>query len=111
VNPGVPQEKRDVRTTQGWLKVAMAAGGLKIADKQGKLDGPTIRAAFESFKDWSPFDTPNALGRPPYTITPQDHRPSAVSLIYHIKDGKIQLLKKMDMKAAFPKEWPTWLGY
>jgi branched-chain amino acid transport system substrate-binding protein len=111
VNPGVPQEKRDIRTVQGWLKVAMAVGGLKIADKQGKLDGPTIRAAFESFKDWAPFDTPNALGRPPYTITADDHRPSAVSLIYTIKDGKITPLKKMDMKTAFPKEWPTWLGY
>ncbi len=111
VNPGEPTEKRDIRTPQAWLKVAMASGALKVADKKGKLDGPSIKAVLESFKDWSPFDTPGALGRPPYTITATDHRPSPVSLIYWIKGGKIQLLKKMDMQRAFPKEWPTWLGW
>jgi branched-chain amino acid transport system substrate-binding protein len=111
VNPGVSEDRRTVRTCQAWLKVGLAVAGLTKADKAGKLDGPSIKAALESLKDWSPYDTKNALNRPPYTITDKDHRPTPVSLIYWIKDGKIQLLKKMDMKAQFADKWASWLGW
>lgn len=111
VNPSVPIEKRDIRTVQGWLKVSMAAAGLKIADKKGKLDGPSIKAALETFKDWSPFDTPNALGRSNYTITDKDHRPTPVATLYTIKDGKIVFFGKIDMKQKFPDKWQSWLGW
>lgn len=111
VNPGVPLEKRDIRTVQSWLKVSLARAGLEGALKQGKLDGPTIKASLESLKDWYPFNTKNALGRGPYTITATDHRPTSDALLYTIKDGKIVLLKTINMKEAFPKEWPTWLGW
>jgi branched-chain amino acid transport system substrate-binding protein len=111
INPGVPIEKRDIRTVQGWLKVSMAAAGLGIADKKGKLDGPSIKAALESLKDWYPFGAKDALGRPPTTITDTDHRPSPVSLLYTIKDGKITFFKKIDMKEKFPDKWQSWLGW
>ncbi len=111
VNPGVPEDRRTVRTCQGWLKVGMAVAGLSRADKKGKLSGPEIKAALESLKDWNPYDTPNALNRPPYTITSKDHRPTPVALIYYIKDGKIELMKKMDMKKQFPDKWDSWLGW
>ncbi len=105
------EKKRDVHTCQGWLKVGMAAAALTEATKKGELNGPDLKAAFESFKDWTVFGIPNALGRPPYTITDKDHRPSGVALIYHIKDKKIQLLKKMDMKTQFKDKWESWLGW
>jgi len=111
INPDVPIEKRDIRTVQGWLKVTMAVAGLKIADKKSQLNGPGIKDALESFKDWSAFDTPNALGRPPYTITAKDHRPSSISSIYVIKGGKIELMEQIDMKKAFPDKWESWLGW
>lgn len=111
VNPDVEIEKRDIRTVQAWLKVAMAVAALKGADKKGKLDGPSIKAELESFKGWNPFDTPNALGRGDYTITPDDHRPSPVSLLYTIKDKKMVFLKAMNMKEKFPDKWQSWLGY
>jgi branched-chain amino acid transport system substrate-binding protein len=111
VNPGVPIEKRDVRTVQGWLKVAMAAGGLTIADKKGPLSGPAIKEALESFRDWYPFNTPNALGRPGTTITDKDHRPSPIAGLYIIKDEKINLLKQINMKEKFPDKWESWLGW
>ncbi|MFC1835517.1 ABC transporter substrate-binding protein, partial [Thermodesulfobacteriota bacterium] len=111
INPGIPAKKRTIRTVQGWLKVSLAVGGLKVADKKGKLDGPSIKAALESFKGWYPFDTKDAMGRPPYTITPTDHRPSSVALVYAIKDGKIVLFKKMDMQKLFPDKWASWLGW
>ena len=76
VNPGVPMEKRDIRTVQAWIKVSLAAAGLQRADKKGKLNGPEIKAALESLKDWYPFNKENALGVGPYTITDKDHRPT-----------------------------------
>jgi branched-chain amino acid transport system substrate-binding protein len=111
INPGVPQEKRDIRTVQAWLKFGMIRDALAIADKKGKLDGPSIKAAFESFRDWQPYGKPNGLGRPPVTYTDTDHRPSSVSLIYSIKDGKIQLLQEIDMKKKFADKWMSWLGW
>lgn len=111
VNPGVPLEKRTIRTVQAWLKVSLATAGLSGALKKGKLDGPTIKASLESLKGWYPFNEKNALGRGPYTITPTDHRPTPVALLYVIKDGKIDLLKRINMKEKFPKEWPKWLGW
>lgn len=111
VNPGVPEDKRDIRTVQAWLKVSLAVAGLTIADKQGKMDGPSIKAALETLKDWYPFNVKNALGVGPYTITDKDHRPTSVASLYTIKDGNIVEFDKVDMKQKFPKEWPTWLGW
>ena len=111
INPGVAQEVRDIRTVQAWVKVQMAKDAMVIADKKGQLNGPGILAAFETFRDWSPFNTPGALGRPPVTYTKTDHRPSAVSMIYIIKGGKIQLLKKIDMRAKYADKWMSWLGW
>ncbi len=111
VNPSIPLDKRDIRTVQGWLKVSLAAAGLKIADKKGKLDGPSIKAALESLRDWSPFDTPGALGQSHYTITDKDHRPTPVATFYTIKDGKIVYFGKINMKEKFPDKWQSWLGW
>jgi branched-chain amino acid transport system substrate-binding protein len=111
INPGVPIEKRDIRTVQAWVKVSLAATGVGIADKKGKLDGPAIKASLESLKDWYPFNAKDALGRPPTTITDTDHRPSPVSLLYIIKDGKITFFNKINMKEKFPDKWESWLGW
>jgi branched-chain amino acid transport system substrate-binding protein len=111
VTPNVPLEKRDIRTVQAWVKVCMSASALEKADKAGQLNGPGIKAAFESFKDWSAFNTPNALGRTPVTITDKDHRPSSVTLLYTIKDGKIVFFDKIDMKEKFADKWQSWLGW
>jgi branched-chain amino acid transport system substrate-binding protein len=109
VNPSIPIEKRTVRTVQGWLKVSMAAGALAAAKEN--LDGPSIKAALESFKDWYPFNTPNALGRPATTITDKDHRPSPIVNLYTIKDGNIVLFQQINMKEKFPDKWESWLGW
>ncbi len=111
VNPAVSLEKRDIRTVQAWVKVSLACAGLQRADKAGKLDGPGIKASLESLRDWYPFDKENALGRPPTTITSTDHRPSPVSLLYTIKDGKITFFTKINMKEKFPDKWQSWLGW
>jgi len=52
LNPGIPLENRLIRTVQGWVKVTLAVEAMKKADKAGKLNGPGIKDAFETFKDW-----------------------------------------------------------
>ncbi|MEJ2718160.1 MAG: hypothetical protein P8182_13655, partial [Deltaproteobacteria bacterium] len=98
-----------------WVKFGMIRDALTIADGKESISqrfaGPDIKAAFETFRDWQPFGIKGALGRPPVTFTATDHRPSSVAMIYWIKNGKIQLLEKIDMKKKFPDQWLSWLGW
>ena len=50
-NPGVPTEKRLIRTIQGWANVLALAEALKRADKAGDLTGEGIlKKGFETFE-------------------------------------------------------------
>ncbi len=107
VNPGVPPEARLIRTVQSWVQVLMMAEALRRADRAGKLNGPGIKEAFETFRDWTP-----GLGRPPITLTATDHRPGSVVPIYRIKGGKFELVKQVDLKARWPEKWEReFFGY
>jgi branched-chain amino acid transport system substrate-binding protein len=107
LNPGVPPEARLIRTVQGWVQVLMMAEALRRADRAGKLNGPGIKEAFEGFRDWTP-----GLGRPPITLTAADHRPGSVVPIYRIRGGKFELVKQVDLKARWPRQWAgEFFGY
>jgi branched-chain amino acid transport system substrate-binding protein len=110
VNPSIEMEKRDIHTVRAWAKVLLAAKALEIADQKGQVNGPGIKAALESLQNWSPFDKPGYLGLPPITITPEDHRPTSISRVYKIQNGKFELINEVDMKNKFPDQWPKWLG-
>ncbi len=106
VSPNVSLETRLIRTVQGWCKVTLAVEAMKIADKAGKLNGPGIREAFEnnkiSLKDF---------GGQVMNYTPADHRATSVVRVARIKDGKPVGVGEIDMKAKYPGEWPSWLGW
>ncbi len=107
VNPGVAQEARMIRTVQAWAQVLMMAEAMRRADKAGKLTGPGLREAFETFRGWTP-----GLGVPPITLTATDHRTSSVIPIYRIRGGKFERVKSVDLKARWPKQWESeWFGY
>jgi branched-chain amino acid transport system substrate-binding protein len=107
INPGVAQEARMIRTVQSWVQVLMMAEALKRADRAGKLNGPGVKEAFETLREWTP-----GLGRPPATLTATDHRPGSVIPIYRIKGGKFEPVKQVDLKARWPKQWDgEWFGY
>jgi branched-chain amino acid transport system substrate-binding protein len=107
INPGVAQEARMIRTVQSWVQVLMMAEGMRRADRAGKLTGPGLKEAFETFKDWTP-----GLGRPPVTLTAADHRPGSVIPVYRVKGGKFELVKQVDLKAKWPRQWDgEWFGY
>ncbi len=107
INPGVAQEARMIRTVQAWVQVLMMAEGMRRADKAGKLTGPGLKEALETFRGWTP-----GLGLQPITLTARDHRPGSMVPIYRIKGGKFGLVKNVDLKAKWPKQWDgEWLGY
>lgn len=106
INPGLPGTRRTIRTVHGWQQTMMMVEAMRRADKAGKLNGPGIREAFYTFKDWDA-----GLGAPPFTITPDDHRPTSVFPVRIIRDGRLQILARVDLRAKFPDRWPRWIGY
>jgi len=107
-NPGIPAEKRLVRTCQAWANVLALAEAMKRADKAGELTGESIlKKGFETFQG---FDV--GLRVPPLTYTTTDHRIGGKVPIYTIKNGKIELFKEVDIKARWPEKFAKeWLGY
>ena len=64
-NPGVPADKRLVRTVQAWANVLALREALNRADRAGDLSGDNIlKKGFETFRD---FDM--GLNVPPLTYT------------------------------------------
>ena len=107
-NPGIPPEKRLIRTVQGWGDVLILWEALKRADKAGGLSGENIlKNGFETMKN---FDI--GLGAAMINFTPTDHRVAGIVPIYEIKDGKFQIVEKVDLKSRWSEKWANeWLGW
>ena len=107
-NPGVPAEKRTIRTVQAWSNALALAEAMKRADKAGKLDGEGIlKDGFETMQD---YDV--GLGGAKLTYTATDHRVSGVVPVYEVKDGKFNLVTKVDLEGRWPEKWKNeWLGW
>lgn len=107
-NPGVPQEKRLIRTVQAWTNVLGLAEALKRADKVGDLSGESIlKNGFETLKD---FDV--GLGLSPVTFTSTDHRVGGQVAIYEWKNGSFNLVERVDLESRWPDKWANdWIGW
>ncbi len=107
-NPGVPLEKRLIRTVQAWANVLGLAEALTRADKAGDLSGESIlKNGFETMRG---FDV--GLGVPPVTFTATDHRIAGEVPIYELKDGKFSLVERVDLKGRWPQKWASeWMGW
>ncbi len=107
-NPGVPLEKRLIRSVQAWANVLALSEAMKRADKAGNLSGDSIvKNGFETMKD---FDV--GLGVPPLNYTSTDHRISGKVPIYEIKEGKFQVVEVVDLRGRWPEKWAKeWLGW
>jgi branched-chain amino acid transport system substrate-binding protein len=95
-----PNDTHDAMYVRGWAGAIVWVEALKRADKAGQLNGPGVRAAIETFKD---FDLGGLTS--PVTWTASDHRPSTRTAVYIVKDGKLVKVKDYDM----PRK-PEWLG-
>jgi branched-chain amino acid transport system substrate-binding protein len=108
VNPGVPLEKRLIRTVQGWANGLILWEAMKRADKAGDLSGPGIMTkGFETMRN---FHIGLGAGDVSYTAT--DHRPTGGVLVQEWKGGKFQEVEFVDVKGRWPKRWEKeWLGW
>ena len=107
-NPGVPAEKRLIRTVQAWGAVMILWEALNRADKAGDLSGESIlKNGFETFKDFE-----IGLGAPPVTYTATDHRVAGQVPIYEWKNGAFNLVEKVDLKGRWSDKWANeWIGW
>ena len=105
----------------GACQVLFLSEAMKIADKAGQLNGPGIKAALESFKDFVPNGTNGMCASVTWTNT--DHRAvDSVSLgraklggdteqgdvAELVEKGVIKIEKLADVKVA---RKPEWQGY
>jgi branched-chain amino acid transport system substrate-binding protein len=107
-NPGVPANRRLVRTVQAWASVLALREALKRADINGGLTGENIlKRGFETFNGYD-----IGLGGPPLTYTPVDHRIAGIVPIYEIRNGNIVLFSTIDLKSRWPGKWSNdWFGW
>ncbi|MFZ5587803.1 MAG: ABC transporter substrate-binding protein [Thermodesulfobacteriota bacterium] len=78
---------------KAWVSMMVMNEGLKRAKKAGKLDGPGLKAALETIKD---FDTGGLTA--PITYTATDHRPNTTLTIYTVgQGGKMEKIKEVTM--------------
>lgn len=107
-NPGIPVEKRTVRTIQGWSNALALWEALKRADKAGSLDGRSIlENGFETLQN-----VDLGLGGAPLNYTSTDHRISGKVPIYEIQGGKMKRLLVVDLQSRWPQKWEKeWLGW
>jgi len=107
-HPGVPPERRLVRTTQAWANVLALREALKRADTAGDLSGENImKKGFETFAG---FDI--GLGVSPLTYTATDHRASGRVNIYRIENRQFVLLTRIDLQGRWPVKWAKdWFGW
>ena len=87
-----PDAVHTVRYIQGWTAMMVMWEGLKRADKAGQLNGPGLKAALETLKDFDVGDL-----APPITYTPTDHRPAMSATIYKMSQGKLVPVKKVSI--------------
>jgi len=86
---------------RGYVSMMVLTEALKIADKKGQLNGPGVKAALETLKD---FDT-GGLTPAKITITPTDHRPFMTVNIMEFQKGKMVLKQSIEL----PRK-AEWLG-
>jgi branched-chain amino acid transport system substrate-binding protein len=94
-------EYQNTHYIRGWVSMMVLCEALKIADENGQLNGPGVKAALETFKD---FDTGGLT--PQITFAPGDHRPNMSAKIYEYQGGK--MVHKATIELPRMKEW---LGY
>jgi len=84
---------------RGYVSMMVLTEALKIADKKGQLNGPGVKEALETLKD---FDT-GGLTPAKITFTPTDHRPFMTVNIMEFQKGKMVLKQSVELPRK--KEW------
>ncbi|MGB6410216.1 MAG: ABC transporter substrate-binding protein, partial [Candidatus Deferrimicrobiaceae bacterium] len=93
-------EYQHTHFVRGWVSMMVMCEALGIADKKGQLNGPGVKDALETLKD---FDTGGLTAK--ITYAPTDHRPNMSAKIYEYQGGKMELKETIEL----PRK-AEWLG-
>lgn len=85
---------------RGWVSMMVLCEALKIADKNKQLNGPGVKAALETIKN---FDTGGLTSK--ITFAPKDHRPNMSAKIFEYQKGKLVFKKTIELERKM-----EWLG-
>ena len=94
-------KKYTLHYNKAWASMMVMWEGLKRAKKAGQLNGPGLKAALETLKD---FGTGGLT--PPLTYTPTDHRATTTCGLYAIKGGQLTLVTDVSIDRT-----PEYLGW
>ena len=85
---------RDITThfLKGWVTVLVLAEGLKRAQRNGGISGPSLKEALETLRN---FDTGGLT--PPITFTAQDHNPTDQVFIGMVDSGRLKLVETVTL--------------
>jgi branched-chain amino acid transport system substrate-binding protein len=86
---------------RGFASMLVMAEGMKRAAEEGELDGPGIKAALETLRDYDPMGL-----TPPISYYPDDHRPTMSVFLYRYKDGEIERIAAPTLERR-----DEWLGH
>lgn len=85
---------------RGFASMLVMAEGMKRAAAKGKLDGPSIKAALETLRDYDPMGL-----TPPISYFPDDHRPTMSVFLYKYMDGQVERIAAPTLERR-----AEWLG-
>ena len=94
-------KKYTLHYVKSWVSMLVMAEGLKRAKKAGKLNGPGLKEALETLRN---YDTGGLTA--PITFTPTDHRPNTSCAIGGVKNGKLYIIEHVSMPRK--KEYLGW---
>ncbi len=94
-------EPRTTHFVRGWVSMMVLCEGLRRAQSQGDLNGPGIKRALETLRDFDPQGL-----TPPITYTADDHRPNMVVRVYEYSRGRMEHRGTVTVERR-----PQWLGY
>ncbi len=83
---------------RGWVSMMVMKEALIRADKSNELNGPGMKKALETLKD---FDTQGLTA--PITYMADDHRPNMSAKVFEFQDGK--MVYKTTIELPRKKEW------
>ncbi len=102
------EESRPLHYMRGVCTAMFMRDAMAEAAKKGKLTGPNIKAAMESFKDHVPAGMEGVCT--PSTWTADDHRGTTEVSVYtsEFKDGKFTMTKMATEEVPRRDDWLGW---
>ncbi|MFP4657784.1 MAG: ABC transporter substrate-binding protein [Desulfonatronovibrionaceae bacterium] len=83
---------------RGFASMLVMAEGVRIAAENEEINGPGIKKALESLRDYDPMGL-----TPPISFFPDDHRPNMAAFLYRFEDEKMDFTGSMHLERK--QEW------